>query len=172
MLFLGQMAEYFEIRIRKDALKFASAHMTVFSDGTKEALHGHHYQPTVTITVKDASFKKMIPFSDFKEAMKKIALLWDEKVLLATENPHFKKIKQTKESLEFKLCKKRYVLPSDEVVLLKTDNITCEKLAKSYFEFLRAELDDHFKSPNLLSVSVYIEESPGQGAAYTYAKRK
>ena len=166
------MAEHFEIRIRKDALKFASAHMTVFNDGTKESLHGHHYQPALTICVQDASFEKMIPFSDFKAAMKIIAHLWDEKVLLATENPYYKKIKQTKSSLEFELCKKRYVLPRDEVVLLKTDNITCENLAKAYFEFLFAELDETITDPNILSVSVYIEESPGQGAAYTYAKGK
>ena len=164
------MPEHVEIRIRKEALKFASAHMTVFPDGTKEALHGHQYQPTVSLRVKDASFKKMLPFSEVKTAMKKIALLWDEKVLLATENPHYQKIKQTKDSLEFTLCKKHYLLPKDEVVLLKVDNITCEQLAHAYFEFLNAELESIFEDKNLISVEVYIEESPGQGASYFYAK--
>jgi len=159
----------YEIRIRKDALKFASSHMTVFSDGTKESLHGHHYQPTVTLYFQDASFKKMIPFAAVKIGMKKISNLWDEKVLLASENPHFKKTKQTKDSLEFTLCKKKYTLPKDEVVLLKVDNITCEKLAEAYYEFLDMELD-LFENKNIISVSVYIEESPGQGAAYTVAR--
>ena len=65
------MPEHVEIRIRKEALKFAAAHMTVFPDGTKEALHGHQYLPTLTVRVKDASFEKMLPFSEFKSAMKK-----------------------------------------------------------------------------------------------------
>ena len=156
----------YEIRIKKDALKFASSHMTVFPDGTKEALHGHHYQPTVTIQFKEASYKKMIPFEVVKLGMKKIAGLWDEKVLLATENPHFKMIKQTKNSLEFSLCKKKYVLPRDESILLKVDNITCEALAEAYFDFLEMELD-LFENKNIVGVSVYIEESPGQGAAFT-----
>ena len=160
----------YEIRIRKDALKFASSHMTVFSDGTKEALHGHHYQPTVSIQFQDASFKKMIPFSDVKLGMKKIAALWDEKVLLATQNPYFKIIKKTKDSFEFSLCKKKYLLPKDEVVLLKVDNITCEALAEAYFEFLEMELD-LFEIENITSVSVYIEESPGQGAAFTVSRQ-
>lgn len=159
----------YEIRIRKDALKFASSHMTVFSDGTKEALHGHHYQPTVTIHFQDASFKKMIPFSAVKIGMKKIADLWDEKVLLATENPFFKITKKSKESLEFTLCKKKYLIPSDEVVLLKVDNITCETLAQAYYEFLDMELD-LFEIKNITSVSVYVEESPGQGAAFTVSR--
>ena len=30
------------IHIRKDHLKFAAAHMTVFPDGGKECLHGHN----------------------------------------------------------------------------------------------------------------------------------
>jgi 6-pyruvoyltetrahydropterin/6-carboxytetrahydropterin synthase len=158
-----------EIRIKKDALKFASSHMTVFPDGTKESLHGHHYQPTVTVQFKDASFKKMIAFSEIKKGMKKIAALWDEKVLIATDNPHFKISKQTKDSLEFSLCKKKYLLPRDEVVLMKVDNITCEQLAESYFKFLEMELE-LFSDQNITSVSVFIEESPGQGAAFTVTR--
>ena len=159
-----------EIRIRKEALKFASAHMTVFLDGTKEALHGHQYQPSVSMGIKNIDFENMIPFSKVKNAMKKIAMLWDEKILIATENPHYQSIRKTKDSLEFTLCKKRYVLPREEVVLLKVDNITCEQLAFSYFEFLNAELESLFLNDNVLYVQVYIEESPGQGAAYHYAK--
>jgi 6-pyruvoyltetrahydropterin/6-carboxytetrahydropterin synthase len=165
------MPEHTEIRIRKEALKFAAAHMTVFPDGTKEALHGHQYLPTLKVGVKDASIKSMLPFVEFKTAMKKIAKLWDEKVLIATENPHYQKIKHTKQSLEFTLCKKRYVLPTEEVVLLKFDNITCEQLAHAYFQFLNAELESIFEQKNVLYVNVYIEESPGQGASFCYDKR-
>jgi 6-pyruvoyltetrahydropterin/6-carboxytetrahydropterin synthase len=162
------MPETFEIRIRKEALKFASSHMTVFPDGTKEALHGHQYVPTVTVVVLDASYKKMIAFADIKTAMKKLAALWDERVLVATENPHFKLKTKTRDSIDFTLCKKRYVIPRDEVVLLKIDNVTCEALAKAYYEFLEMELD-WAADKNIISVSVYIEESPGQGASYTHA---
>lgn len=161
------MPEVYEIRIRKEALKFASSHMTVFPDGTKEALHGHQYQPTITLKLKDASFEAMLPFSEVKNSMKKIAKLWDERVLLATENPHFKILKHSKNEIEFTLCNKRYVIPSDEVVLLKVDNITCENLARAYYEFLQSDLHAIFSNKNIQSVSVYIEESPGQGASYT-----
>ncbi|MBS1958365.1 MAG: 6-carboxytetrahydropterin synthase [Bdellovibrionales bacterium] len=161
------MPESYEIRIRKEALKFASSHMTVFPDGTKEAIHGHQYMPTVSVKVRDVSFKKMLPFADVKDAMKKIAALWDERLLIATENPHFKLVKKSKAEIEFKLCKKRYVFPAEEVVLLKIDNVTCEALAKAYHEFLEMELDfGHNK--NIGAVSVLIEESPGQGALYTH----
>jgi 6-pyruvoyltetrahydropterin/6-carboxytetrahydropterin synthase len=164
-----QYENLYEIRIRKEALKFASAHMTVFPDGTKEALHGHHYVPTVTIAVKSVDFKNMVPFSDVKIAMKKIAALWDEKVLLAKKNPHFKITTKKRGSIEFVLCKKLYVLPTDEVILLDVDNITCENLAYSYFEFLKQELD-WLDGKNVLQVKVFIEESPGQGASFVYTR--
>jgi len=163
------MPDQYEVRIRKEALKFAASHMTVFPDGTKESLHGHQYQPSISIVFKDAQFESMIPFSRFKDAMKKIAKLWDEKVLIATENPFYKPHRSGREEHEFELCGKRYVLPADEVVLLKTDNITCERLAEAYFEFLRSELEELVSRSGILSMTVYIEESPGQGVAYTHA---
>lgn len=165
---------HYELRIRREALKFSSAHMTVFPDGSKEALHGHQYIPTVTVRFQNAEFKSMIPFSEIKRAMKKIAALWDEKVLLAIENPKFKLLKQSKTSLEFELCKKRYVLPRDEVVCLKIDNVTCEALAEAYFDFLCMELEwltasGRKKHPAQIdAVKVYIEESAGQGAEYAW----
>jgi 6-pyruvoyltetrahydropterin/6-carboxytetrahydropterin synthase len=164
------MSDSYEIRIRKEALKFAASHMTVFPDGTKEALHGHNYLPTLTLTVRDASLEAMLPFSHFKAGMRKIAHAWDEKVLIAGRNPFFRRLREDSTELEFTLCGKRYVLPADEVVVLDTDNISCETLARAYFDFLAAQLPDEFAADNVRSVSVYIEESPGQGAAYQHTK--
>ena len=165
------MPEIFTIRIRKEALKFASSHMTVFPDGSKEALHGHHYVPTVSVSHEvivpgTKRFKKMIPFSEIKAAMKKICARWDEKVLLAENNPYFKNLKTTKKLIHFSVCDKEYMLPLDEVELLPVANITCEELAKLYSELLFKALPLLSEKP-VLTVTVDIEESPGQGASYT-----
>ena len=160
------MPESYEIRIRKDALKFAASHMTVFPDGTKESLHGHNYVPSLTVRVRDASFESTIPFSRLKAGMKRIALAWDEKVLVATRNPFYEPLRLDDQEVEFRLCGKRYVLPVDEVVRLDTDNISCETLARAYFDLLGAELGSELGSENILSIAVYIEETPGQGAAF------
>ena len=90
----------------------------------------------------------------------------DEKVLVATRNPYHETLRNDGREFEFRLCGKRYVLPADEVVLLETDNISCETLARAYFDILSDELGDELRSPNILSVSVFIEETPGQGAAF------
>ena len=160
------MLESYEIRIRKDALKFAASHMTVFPDGSKESLHGHNYVPSLTVRVRDASFESTIPFSRLKAGMRRIAAAWDEKVLVATRNPYHETLRNDGREFEFRLCGKRYVLPADEVVRLDTDNISCETLARTYFDLLEAELGTELHADNILSVAVYIEETPGQGAAF------
>jgi 6-pyruvoyltetrahydropterin/6-carboxytetrahydropterin synthase len=161
------MPHPYEIRIRKEALKFASSHMTVFPDGTKETLHGHGYMPTVFLRLEDASFENMIPFARIKEEMKRVALEWDEKVLIAVLNPFYRELSRKDGELEFRLCGKRYILPLDEVVLLEIDNVTCECLARVYHERIKGALAPVRTSAGIGSLGVLIEESPGQGAVYS-----
>jgi 6-pyruvoyltetrahydropterin/6-carboxytetrahydropterin synthase len=159
------MPHLYEIRIRKEALKFSSSHMTVFPDGTKESLHGHQFMPTVSIKTTQADLQNMIPFADIKREMKRIALEWDEKVLIGVLNPHYRELTRTSSEIEFLLCGKRYLLPLDEVVFLQCDNVTCEQLARIYHSRLKEGWGS--VPPHVISVSVLIEESPGQGAVFS-----
>lgn len=156
------MQEIRSIRIRKEALKFASSHMTVFPDGSKEALHGHQYVPTVELRY---TADLMVPFSEVKSAMRVISVKWDEKVLLAAKNSHFKILKQDQKSIHFILCKKEYQIPLDEVELLPITNVTCEELAQLYSKLFAEEF---LRQSNILkkchSFAIEIEESPGQSA--------
>ena len=153
------------IHIRKENIKFSSAHMTVFPDGSKEALHGHNYQIELALELKDASFKKMLSFSEFKDVLRGVAGKWDEKVLLADKCPFYELIQKSKKEIEFKLCDKRYVLPSDEVVLLPIENISSEALA-SYLlkEFVKSFGEKELKK-SVASLVIRVDESPGQGAS-------
>lgn len=156
--------------IRKEALKFSSAHMTVFPNGTKEALHGHGYQTQLSIGLKDAALEKMISFEVFKTALKAICGAWDEKVLLAERCPFLTGVRKTGAETELTLCEKRYVLPSDEIEWLPVDNITTENLAA---EVLRRLLPVVQRTPgfdNLLWLEARVDESPGQGAAARWGK--
>ncbi len=146
--------------------------MTVFPDGSKEGLHGHQYTPTVTLELllpatSQERFHDMIPFADVKSAMKKISDAWDEKILLAKENPFLVIQAASKKSVRFTLCQMEYVLPKAEAIFLPLANITCEELAFHYAEVLKKNLP-RFKKGQLKSITVEIEESPGQSASYTW----
>ena len=162
------------IEISKTYLKFSAAHMTVYPDGTKEALHGHNYQVRVRAELVDASFSKMVDFSKFKVPLKIMCDEFDEKVLLQKLNPHAE-IRMEEESCHFKLCGKNYLFPKDEVVVLDLDNISSEMLAWH----LANKLVDALKEDGILNwgtgrsatdtvvgIEVGIFETAGQGASY------
>lgn len=153
------------IHIRKDRYKFSAAHMTVFHDGTKEALHGHNYETELVLGTKS-----LVPFSEFKAVLGQVTSEWDEKVLLAKQNPHFKILKAEKGSFAFSLCKKNYVIPKDEVVLLKTDNITSEALSQLALESFLAKLPAKIKKA-LEFIELRVDESRGQGATSSWSAK-
>ena len=157
------------IHLRKDYLKFAAAHMTVFPDGSKENLHGHNYQVELTVELTEPTIARMLSYEVFKRALKTVCERWDEKVLIAADNPHLETLPAAADECAFRLCGKRYVLPADEVTMLAVDNVTAENLARLLFEQFWKELTaDQTVAwrERLMAISLRIDESRGQGATY------
>lgn len=163
-----------EIRLEREALKFSSAHMTIFADGTKEALHGHNYQVSVRINIRAASFKRkpevalkeMIPFSILKKEVRALCESFDEKVLLPETSPFLKKhTSKRKENVEFTACGAFYSLPENEVVWLPVPTISCETLSESLVSQLLKRVPEKLWSQyKATTLSVEVLESPHQGA--------
>jgi 6-pyruvoyltetrahydropterin/6-carboxytetrahydropterin synthase len=147
------------IRIAREQYKFSCAHMTVFSDGTKERLHGHNYTIAVELEVARVDLQAMIPFAPIKAALAELCAAWKEHVLVATKNPFFELVRDDDE-LEFKLCGERYVMPRQDALLLPIDNISVEALAAHVAQLLR----ERIPQTGVVSLAVTVEESPGQGA--------
>jgi 6-pyruvoyltetrahydropterin/6-carboxytetrahydropterin synthase len=156
--------------IRKEALKFSSAHMTVFPDGTKEALHGHNYATELVVELEATSLQNMVSFSFFKAALKKVCTQWDEKVLLPRLCPQLKAVASSPKETEFHLCGKRYVLPSDEVEWIEADNITSETLAATALSAVLREIQSSPEFAVVRSIALKVIESPEQGASALWRK--
>jgi len=146
--------------------------MTVFPDGSKESLHGHNYSTEVSLELSSIALNDTIAFSVVKKIMREICEAWDEKVLLPSQCPFFELLKKDEQSVEFSLCKKRYVLPADEVVFLALDNITSETLAGEFSRRLILGLKKLPEFSLIQSVSVRVEESPGQGGTCVWRSKK
>jgi 6-pyruvoyltetrahydropterin/6-carboxytetrahydropterin synthase len=159
-----------QICIRKEYLKFSAAHLTIFPDGSHERLHGHNYSTEVRIGLKEIRFEKMTPFAGIKEAIQVICDEWDERVLIATQNPFLTLKPQINHppEIEFLIGKKRYLLPKDDVVLLPLDNITTETLAAEGCRRLVSSLSEKMEFKLIRSIEFRVEESPGQGATCTW----
>ncbi len=144
--------------------KFSCAHMTVFPDGTKERLHGHNYYISVTLTIADGSFSRMIPFARIKKFIKDLCEEWKEYVLLPEKNPYFKVVHNDTSSIEFLLCGMRYVLPKQDVKLLPLDNISVEQLSIHVADLLTNKIRKLPEADNINGLRILVEETPGQGA--------
>lgn len=158
------------LHIRKDNLKFAAAHMTVFPDGHKEGLHGHNYQVELAVELAGPGLGQMLSYEVFKQALRTVCATWDEKVLIARDNPWLELLPTPVGECAFRLCGKRYVLPADEVELLDMDNVTAENLAQELFRRFWAVLTCEpgmAWNERIIAVHLRVDESPGQGATYT-----
>ena len=155
------------IIIRKDYLKFSSAHMTVFSDGSKEPLHGHNFQVELHVRLPILPLKDMLSFSVLKVALRELCQAWDEKILIASQCPYMNVFEVRGNSVFVDLCNKSYMFPKEEVAAIDSDNISTENLARVMCEKLLAALPENQKS-KMLGVELRIEESLGQGASHSY----
>nr|HEX4315753.1 6-carboxytetrahydropterin synthase [Kofleriaceae bacterium] len=149
------------IRIAREQYKFSCAHMTVFSDGTKERLHGHNYTVALAVEVDSVALPAMLPFADIKAALAELCAAWKERVMIAERNPFLQIVRSDATEIELRLCGDRYVLPQTDVLLLPIDNISCEALAAHVADRLRTRV----QSPHARALEVTIEETPGQGAS-------
>ena len=154
-----------KIFLSKEKNKFSAAHMTVFSDGTKEQLHGHNFGVTVSVEVKSIDFEHFIDFAIIKNRIEELCSRWDHRLLLAEKNAHYKTIRNDGRELEFQLCGKRYIVPHEDAVLLPVDNIIVETLAFQFGNDLLAQLPSQIIA-GVKSCEVTITESEGQGGVF------
>jgi 6-pyruvoyltetrahydropterin/6-carboxytetrahydropterin synthase len=157
--------KHLQIDIARAEHKFSCAHMTVFPDGSKERLHGHNSQVSLTLELADLSFAAMVPFAPIKSELTAICARWKERVLLAERNPFLVWVRRDEHEVEFRLCGARYVLPAEDILLLPIDNVSVEALAGHLADLLAPRLRELVKPDT--AVTVTVSESPGQSASCT-----
>lgn len=152
------------LHLDKDGHRFSAAHMTVFTDGTKESLHGHNYQASVALDLADVSFARFFDFGKVKAVLDGICREWDHHVLIAERNPFFRLVRRDGDEAEFTVCGRRYVLPAAEVLFLPIENVAVETLAAEIARLVLDRLRDAVPLEVVTGLEIGVTESPGQGA--------
>lgn len=153
------------LHLAKQNMKFSAAHFLIFDEKHAERLHGHNYQ--VKVDIVTPSEEKLhgdgyfIDFNVFKKYIKARLDVWDEMVLMPEKHQDMN-FKKTEKSLEVTFRDRFYVFPLSEVCLLPVTNTSVEQLSK----LLAEEFFLEFKKYGVQAVTVYVEESAGQGATY------
>jgi 6-pyruvoyltetrahydropterin/6-carboxytetrahydropterin synthase len=151
----------YRVRVERNKLKFAAAHMATFA-GAMEPLHGHNYAVTIEVagTLTDDAW--VIDFSTLKTMGKSICDELDHKFLLQRQS-RVVEIDETESNYKLRFGGRGFVFPRSDVLALPIDNTTAERIAEYFIGRLRPELKARGLT-NVTSITVGVEEAPGQAA--------
>lgn len=153
------------ITLKRQSLRFAAAHFATFG-GDCEPLHGHNYAVTVEIGGSlTAEESWVLDFSEAKRLARGICKELDHKFILQAES-RVLGIEQGEGVYHITFTDRRYVMPASDVVALPIDNSTAERLAEWFAGRVASELAAR-GAANVTSLTVGIEEAPGQAGWFT-----
>ena len=147
----------YKISVERDTLGFAAAHLTT-SQGQAEPLHGHNYALLVEVEGDLSEDAWVIDFGEVKRIGQTLCQQLDHRFLLPRDNPALD-ISDLDDAWQITSAGLRYVIPKSDVCVLPLDNSTAERLAEWFCHRLAEALA---KRGNITSISVGVEEAPGQ----------
>ncbi len=154
----------YKITIERNKLRFSAAHFTTFGGGC-EPLHGHNYDIFVEIEGSLTEDAWVVDFSAAKRLVAGICKEVDHKFLLPTLSTALA-VTLNGSECEIGFADRRYVMPVADVAKLAIDNSTAERLAEWFAGRIRAGLRE-LGADNVVSVTVGVEEAPGQTGWFT-----
>ena len=152
------------INVYGPQLRFAAAHFTTFGDEC-EPLHGHNYAVAVELQGDLTPDSWLFDFVELRRTAAALCQELDHAFLLPTENRQLV-VDHALGDYQIAFGDRRYVIPEADVRTLPIDNSTAERLA----EWLAGRLADELSArgaANLSSLTVTVEEAPGQSASFT-----
>ena len=147
-----------KVTVDHNSLRFYAAHFATFC-GQVEPLHGHNYALTIEVEGELQEDSWVIDFAELKRTTRRLCDELDHHFLLQTEGTMLE-IEERPTEYEVRFEARRYVFPRADVYPLPLDNSTAERLA----EWFVARLTDELRAaaPNVTSITVGVEEAPGQ----------
>lgn len=154
-----------KITVERNTLRFAAAHMATF-EGTCEPLHGHNYELIVEVEGELTGDSWVFDFGALKEIARSICKELDHKFLLQRDS-RVLEIDERPTNWKVRIAGDRgWVFPKADVLVLPIDNTTAERLAEYIAGRLQTALSER-GAANLTSITVGVEEMPGQTGWYT-----
>lgn len=149
-----------ELRIDgwESRIRFCASHIVPTSEKC-ERLHGHDYAVHLLVEGEPDSSGMIMDFILLKRALRKVVEELDHKVLLPAKSS-LMKIEEG-EPIRIQIGEKSYSLPSEDVAILDMGAASAEHLAQY---ILRKLMEEIHIPKNVSSLSVGVDEGPGQGA--------
>jgi 6-pyruvoyl tetrahydropterin synthase/QueD family protein len=158
------MHSYRSVRVERNRLRFAAAHMATFG-GDCEPLHGHNYDLIIEVEGELTEESWVVDFGVIKGLARELCERLDHHFLLQRNSRQL--LSEEREGIWVVRFgqSRRYEFPAVDVVALPIDNSTAERLS----EWIHGELVTALQrvgATNLTMLSVGVEEMPGQTGWY------
>jgi 6-pyruvoyltetrahydropterin/6-carboxytetrahydropterin synthase len=159
--------ETYAVRVYKQYFNFGSAHFLIFGDGSREELHGHNYKVEVEVEGETIAGDLVLDFIQFKPIVKAICDHLDHRTLLPRGNEHLQ-VTELEDRVEARHADGSFFcFPRRDVLLLDIPNTSTEMLATFIAARILEALPARIPDAKLRSLTVSVEESPGQAGIYT-----
>jgi 6-pyruvoyltetrahydropterin/6-carboxytetrahydropterin synthase len=155
-----------KVEVEKGNLSFSAAHFITFG-GKCERLHGHNYAVSAILEGHLTEDRYVFDFVELKKIIRRICNRLDHHFLLPIQAQHLD-IKEADKEWEIQFENRRYVFPAEDVLALPVDSITAERLAEYICGQLIALVKEQERL-SLASITVGVEEAPGQTAFYQHS---
>ena len=152
------------VTVERNTLRFAAAHFTTF-EGQCEPLHGHNYDVSVEVEGELTEDSWVVDFSALKAMTRDLCKEVDHKFLLQRDS-RVLEIDEGMSNWKVRFAERGWVFPKSDVLPLPVDNTTAERLAQWFAGRLRERLAER-GARNLTSITVGVEEMPGQAGWWT-----
>ncbi|MFN0197759.1 MAG: 6-pyruvoyl trahydropterin synthase family protein [Planctomycetaceae bacterium] len=154
----------YRVRVTKDHLVFSAAHFITFNGDICERLHGHNWRTAVEVAGDLDENHYVFDFITLRDALQKIVLELDHRMLLPTMHPRIC-VSSTATEVEVRFEERRWVFPKEDCILLPIENTTAERIAWWIGERMRSDLKDRLRG--LSELRIEVEENFGQWAMCT-----
>ena len=157
----------YKVSVERNTLRFCAAHLATFQ-GQAEPLHGHNYALLVDVEGELSEDAWVMDFRELKTIGQALCQQLDHRFLLPRDNPSLT-ISELDDAWQIASGDRRYVIPKSDVCVLPLDNSTAERLAEWFCHRLAEALAGR---ANITSISVGVEEAPGQAGWCTVSPTK
>jgi 6-pyruvoyltetrahydropterin/6-carboxytetrahydropterin synthase len=139
----------------------------IFSDGTREPLHGHNYRVEIQGKMPTLADDMVFDFLQIKPIVRDLCNQLDHKLLIPKLNPHLRIDEQEKNYVITTPDESYFSVPKQDVLLLPIENSSAERFAIYLNEQIREKVFQQFGF-KFSELTVEVEETPGQSALYVH----
>ena len=158
------------IELNRNDMKFSVAHFTIFSETSRERVHGHNFYLSVLCKTFIKAGGVSFDYRELRRFLLEKCHFLNERFLLAKNSPYLKvEFLPEKESVKITFNKKEMILLEEDVLLLPLENISSESLSYWFLDNLLGE-KEFLKKNDISMIEVKVSTTTGQSSSSKWVK--